>query len=247
MGECYKKHTATFLIMGENCTRNCRFCSVSKKNVCALDINEPRNVADAAVKLGLRHVVVTSVTRDDLNDGGASHFAKTAECLRNSLPGASIELLVPDFQGREASLDTVINAKPDIFAHNLETVPRLYHDVRPMADYSRSLRVLEYVKIKNRGMITKTSLMLGLGETQDEVEKVMDDIVNAGCDIMTLGQYLRPSRNHYEVKEYITPEQFENYAEIGRKKGLRYVFAAPLVRSSYNAAEAYDEVMKKRG
>ncbi len=242
MGECYRKRTATFLILGENCTRHCRFCNVSKNRACSLDPDEPAHVADAAVKLGLKHVVVTSVTRDDLPDGGAEHFVKTVQAIRAALPDANIELLVPDFKGDFNAVDTVVDAEPDIFAHNVETVPRLYAQVRPEADYDRSVSVLAYAKLRRPGMVTKTGIMVGLGETEAEVVQVMDDLVRVGVDILTVGQYLRPTKAHLPVAEYVTPQQFDRYARLGRERGLKYVFSAPLVRSSYHAAEAFDTV-----
>ena len=245
LGECYKKHTATFLIMGENCTRHCRFCNVSKNMVCPLDENEPKNVALAAKKLGLKHVVITSVTRDDLDDGGASHFVKVVREIRAELDGAVIELLIPDLQGNHDALSLILAENPEIFSHNVETVPRLYETVRPQADYKRSLDVLLFAKEYNSKQVTKTGIMVGLGETPEEVYSVMDDLVNVGCDILTIGQYLRPSKQHIELAEYVTPAQFDKYAEIGKKKGFKYVFSAPLVRSSYHAAEAYDAAREK--
>lgn len=244
MGECYRKRTATFMILGDNCTRHCRFCNVSKRCVTAVDEKEPQHVAEAAQKLGLKHVVVTSVTRDDLPDGGAAHFAATVHALRAALPDAAVELLIPDLLGDTAAIDLVLEARPDILGHNLETVPRLYSAVRPEADYRRSLDVLRYTKETCPKMVTKTSIMVGLGETEEEVSALMDDARAVGTDIFVIGQYLRPTKQHLEVAEYVTPQQFERYAEIGRKKGFPYVFSAPLVRSSYHAAEAFAEVKK---
>lgn len=245
LGECYKKHTATFLIMGENCTRHCRFCNVSKNQVSPLDVNEPENVARAAKQLGLKHVVITSVTRDDLCDGGASHFVKVVRAVRREIPGAAVELLIPDMQGDKKALTLILDEKPEIFSHNVETVPRLYDSVRPQADYRRSLDVLSFAKLYNPDQITKTGIMVGLGETSDEVFAVMDDLIKVKCDILTIGQYLRPSKQHIELAEYVTPQQFEEYAKVGKGKGFKYVFSAPLVRSSYHAAEAYETVVAK--
>ena len=245
LGECYKKHTATFLIMGENCTRHCRFCNVSKNQVCPLDVNEPENVARAAKQLGLKHVVITSVTREDLCDGGASHFVKVVRAVRREIPGAAVELLIPDMQGDKKALTLILDEKPEIFSHNVETVPRLYDSVRPQADYRRSLDVLSFAKLYNPDQITKTGIMVGLGETSDEVFAVMDDLIKVKCDILTIGQYLRPSKQHIELAEYVTPQQFEEYAKVGKGKGFKYVFSAPLVRSSYHAAEAYETVVAK--
>ena len=242
IGECFKKHTATFLIMGRNCTRHCKFCNVAKNPATALDPKEPENVAKAAIQMQLRHIVITSVTRDDLPDGGARHFSETVKAVRSALPGATVELLIPDMGGIKQSLDIILSSDPDILGHNIETVPSLYSTVRPEADYCRSLAILEYVKQANPSIISKTGLMVGLGETYDEITKVMDDLAGIGCDILTIGQYLRPSKEHLEVKEYVTPQIFDEYASLGREKGISYVFSGPLVRSSYHAAEAYDKL-----
>lgn len=240
IGECFKKSTATFLIMGNNCTRSCKFCNVSKDPVCKLDPNEPKNIASATKSLNLKHVVITSVTRDDLLDGGADHFAKTISAVREVLPHTTVEVLIPDLKGIKTSLDVVIAAKPEIIGHNIETVPSLYSIVRPEANYRRSLEVLNYVKTKSPDTITKAGIMVGLGETFDEVCDVIDDVVRANCDIMTIGQYLRPSNQHISVKEFVTPETFEKYKEVGMKKGLRYIYSSPLVRSSYNAVDVFN-------
>ncbi len=246
MGECFKKNTATFMILGSNCTRHCRFCNVTKEGALAPDPREPQNVAEAAGQLGLSHIVVTSVTRDDLPDGGAAHFAKTIEALRQKLPKATVEVLIPDLKGHEASLDSVINARPDVIGHNVETVPSLYGRVRPEAQYRRSLEVLRYVKKTAPDIITKTGIMVGLGETPEEVGQVMDDLVEVGCDILTVGQYLRPTLSHIEVAEYVTPGQFDEYKALGEEKGIRFVASSPLVRSSYNALEALKEIRKEK-
>ncbi len=246
MGECFKKNTATFMILGSNCTRHCRFCNVTKEGALAPDPQEPQNVAEAASQLGLSHIVVTSVTRDDLPDGGAAHFAKTIEALRQKLPKATVEVLIPDLKGLEASLDSVINARPDVIGHNVETVPSLYGIVRPEAQYLRSLEVLRYVKKAAPEIITKTGIMVGLGETLEEVGQVMDDLVEVGCDILTVGQYLRPTLSHIEVAEYVTPGQFDEYKALGEEKGIRFVASSPLVRSSYNALEALKEIRKEK-
>lgn len=245
-GECFKNKTATFMILGENCTRNCRFCAVSKGTPTPLDPNEPENVAIAAKKLGLRHTVVTSVTRDDLPDGGAAHFAKTIRELKKLIPDSTVEVLIPDFQGNLDALRTVIAARPEIINHNVETVPSLYKTVRPMAIYERSLELLERVKRQGNGIHSKTGIMVGLGETQDEVLCVMDDLVNIGCDILTIGQYLSPSKQHLEIAEYITPAQFDEYKRLGLEKGFKYIASGPLVRSSYNAIEGMKEMEKNK-
>ena len=234
--ECFKSRTATFLILGDVCTRGCRYCAVAKGAPSMLDLEEPQHVAEAAEKLELRHVVVTSVTRDDLPDGGADHFAQTILALRKRLPMSTIEVLIPDFQGSEASLNLVIDAKPDIINHNVETVPSLYPVVRPQADYARSLELLR--RVKQAGLYSKTGFMVGLGETRQDVLALMDDLVAAGCDMLTIGQYLQPSRNHLPVVEFITPAQFDEYKEIALEKGIRFVASGPFVRSSYHAAEA---------
>nr|WP_240951388.1 lipoyl synthase [Caldanaerobacter subterraneus] len=234
MGECFARRTATFMIMGNICTRNCRFCAVEKGHPQPLDEEEPGRVAEAARRLGLKHVVVTSVTRDDLPDGGASHFAKTIYELKK-LPGVTVEVLVPDFMGNEEAIRTVVEAKPDVINHNVETVPRLYSRVRPKADYIRSLNLLKKVKELDPLILTKSGIMVGLGETEEEVIEVMKDLRDIDCDMMTIGQYLRPSHKHIEVAEYVTPEQFKRYEEIGYKLGFKHVASGPLVRSSYHA------------
>lgn len=238
LGECFQQHTATFMILGSQCTRNCRFCNVAHGTPEAVDPLEPLHIAEAAKHLGLRHVVITQVTRDDLPDGGASHFAKTIAAIRELCPSASIEVLISDMKGDRISLNTIIAAHPEVINHNIETVSSLYPMVRPEADYRRSLDVLRYVKATDASIRTKTGIMVGLGETDEEVFRTMDDALAAGCDIFTIGQYLRPSREHIEMKEYVVPEKFDLYKAIGMQKGFRYVASSPLVRSSYRAAEA---------
>ncbi len=239
-GECFKAGTATFMILGDKCTRNCGFCAVAKGRPLPPEPAEPEHVAYAAVKLGLKHVVVTSVTRDDLPDGGASHFAAVITELKARLPGSTVEVLIPDFKGSEEALNTVIGAKPNIINHNLETVPSLYKTVRPQAVYERSLELLK--RVKKSGILVKTGIMAGLGETKEEVLSLIDDIAAIGCDILTIGQYLQPSKAHLPVAEYISPEQFEEYKLAALEKGIRYAASAPLVRSSYSAAEAMKEL-----
>ncbi|MDR1691891.1 MAG: lipoyl synthase [Oscillospiraceae bacterium] len=236
LSECFRKGTATFMIMGSQCTRNCRFCKVTHGEPSPLDPDEPARVAEAVAALKLSHAVVTSVTRDDLPDGGAAHFAKVIEEVRKTSPDATVEVLIPDMKGDTASLDIVLRAKPDVLNHNIETVPSLYSRIRPEADYRRSLFVLEYCA--GKGALTKTGMMVGLGETEEEVFRTMEDILAVGCGLLTVGQYLRPSKQHPEVVEYVTPEQFERYRIMGEQKGFRYVASAPLVRSSYRAGEA---------
>ncbi len=234
IAECFGKGTATFMIMGNICTRNCRFCAVEKGKPLPLDEEEPKRVAEAARRLNLRHVVVTCVTRDDLEDGGAEHFAKTISELKK-IPGVTVEVLVSDFQGKDESIQTVVMAKPEIINHNVETVPRLYPEVRPMANYERSLYLLKRVKELDPSIYTKSGIIVGLGESEEEVIDVMKDLRKINCDIITIGQYLSPSRQHLEVKEYVAPEQFEKYRKVGYELGFKYVASAPLVRSSYNA------------
>ncbi len=244
VGECFSGGTATFLLLGDVCTRNCRFCAIKKGRPLPPDEGEPEKVALVAKRLGLSHAVVTSVTRDDLPDGGASHFASTIRSIRELNPGISVEVLVPDFGGRFSSLMKVLEVGPDVFNHNLETVPRLYPLVRPGASYRRSLELLQLAK--KEGSITKSGLMVGLGETQEEMIAVMDDLRERGVDILTLGQYLRPSRSQLEVKEYLPPEDFATYKEEALNLGFKWVSSGPFVRSSYQAKEAFDSV-KKRG
>lgn len=238
IGECCSKHTATFMIMGSNCTRNCRFCNVTCDKPTPLDIEEPENVAKAAKQLNLKHVVVTSVTRDDLPDGGAEHFAKVIRAIKDLCPDTTVEVLIPDLKGDEKALDTVLNANPDVLNHNVETVSELYSKVRPQAIYKRSLDVLRYCKKKRPDIKVKTGFMVGLGETDEQILKLMEDIYETGCDILTIGQYLRPSKEHAELKRYVTPEQFAEYKKQAMKIGIKYVASTPLARSSYKAFEA---------
>ncbi|WP_041424041.1 lipoyl synthase [Thermosediminibacter oceani] len=241
IGECFSRKTATFMIMGNICTRNCRFCAVEKGHPAPLDEDEPRRVAEAARALNLRHAVITCVTRDDLPDGGASHFARTVRELKK-IPGLTVEVLVSDFRGDEEAIRVVVESRPDVINHNLETVPRLYPAVRPMADYDRSLSLLKKIKELDPAIYTKSGIMVGLGESEEEVVDLMKDLVGVGCDMMTIGQYLRPSSSHIEVVEYVTPQQFERYRKIGYDLGFKYVASGPLVRSSYNAVEGMDTV-----
>ncbi|MGI6553773.1 MAG: lipoyl synthase [Clostridia bacterium] len=237
LGECFARRTATFMILGDRCTRNCRFCAVSSDTPSPVDPGEALRVAQAAAQLNLKHVVVTSVTRDDLPDGGAGHFAATIRAIRQYLPGAVIEVLVPDFNGEINALKTVIQAEPDIFNHNLETVSRLYPLVRPQSEYLRSLSVLEKAKDLSPGIYTKSGIMVGLGEREEEVISLMEDLRHINCDILTIGQYLQPSKKHVEVVEYVHPRVFEKYRRAGEKMGFLYVASSPYVRSSYNAGE----------
>lgn len=233
--ECWNSGTATFMILGNVCTRNCGFCNVRKGRPHALDQDEPRRVAEAVAALNLRYAVITSVTRDDLPDGGSGVFADTIKAIRTTSPGCRIEVLIPDFQGSESSLKTVLAAAPDVLNHNLETVPSLYSRVRPRADYQRSLRLLEHAA--SSGATTKTGLMLGLGEEIEEITAVVRDIHRAGTSILTLGQYLQPGRHHLPVQKFYHPEEFQELRRYALSIGLKRVVAGPLVRSSYHAAE----------
>jgi lipoic acid synthetase len=235
-GECFAEGTATFLVMGDACTRHCGFCAVSSCVPAPLDASEPARVAEAARRLGLRHVVVTSVTRDDLPDGGAAHMVAVIEAVRDALPDASVEVLTSDFAGSMESVDAVAAARPDVFNHNIETVPRLYATVRPQADYARSLAVLARVGDTAPEVPTKSGLMLGLGETPDEVLAVMSDLLGNGVKMLTLGQYLRPSVAHLAVERFVEPAEFARLAREGYRMGFDSVASAPFVRSSYHAA-----------
>jgi len=241
-GECFKNKTATFMILGSVCSRNCRFCDVTKGTPTLLDPCEPENVATAAEQLGLKHTVVTSVTRDDLPDGGAAHFASTIRALQSAMPDSTVEVLIPDFQGSIEALQTVIDARPDIINHNVETVPALYDAVRPMGIYKRSLELLHRVKTMTTGIYSKTGIMVGLGETQEQVLRVMDDLRAIDCYLLTIGQYLQPSKDHIDIAEYIHPDQFDEYKRIGLTKGFKYIASGPFVRSSYNAIEGMREM-----
>ncbi|WHH61737.1 lipoyl synthase [Petroclostridium sp. X23] len=238
--ECYNRKTSTFMIMGKICTRNCTFCGVEKAQVQPLDPEEPLHVAQAVKELGLKHVVVTSVTRDDLPDGGAGHFVNVIEKIRDLNEKTVVEVLIPDFDGNVDALSKVIDAKPEIIDHNMETVPRLYATVRPMAQYQRSLDLLENVKQKDNSILTKSGIMVGLGEHEEEVIQVLRDLRKVKCNFLTIGQYLQPSKKHHSIVEYIHPDVFERYKEIGLEMGFDYVESGPLVRSSYHADKAYN-------
>lgn len=233
MGECWGRGTATFMIGGNICTRSCKFCNTQTGKPLPLDKNEPLHVAESIQLMKLAHAVITSVDRDDLNDLGAAHWADTIHEIKRINPDTTIEVLIPDFQGREELVQMVIDAKPDIISHNMETVRRISPEVRSAADYDRSLKVIK--QIAQNGVVSKSGIMVGLGETPEEVEEVMDDLLEAGCEILTIGQYLQPTHKHYPVAAYITPEQFVKYKETGLGKGFRQVESAPLVRSSYHA------------
>lgn len=237
--ECYARRTATFMILGNVCTRPCGFCSVHKGQPDVLEDDEPERVAEAAARLGLRHVVITSVTRDDLPDGGADHFYRCILAVRQRT-GAAVEVLTPDFLGDPRAIDRVLEARPEVYNHNLETVPRLYKKVRGRADYQRSLDLLAYVKGRSPDVITKSGLMLGLGETIEELFEVLADLRGIGCDMLTLGQYLAPTLKHISVVRYVPPEEFDKLAALARTLGFRQVVAGPFVRSSYHADEMVD-------
>ena len=235
IGECFSRRTATFLIMGDVCTRNCGYCAIAPGRPAALDPEEPERVAETSANLGLRHVVVTSVTRDDLPDGGAAHFAETIRAIRRRSPSAVVEVLIPDFKGSRSALQTVLDEDPDVLNHNVETVPGLFRTVRPQGNYQRSLELLAGAKTGMRSGHTKSGLMVGLGETEEDVHQVMRDLRQVGCDIFTAGQYLRPSKAHLDVKKYWSPESFDRLKEYGESLGFLLVFSAPYVRSSYMA------------
>ena len=242
-GECFKNGTATFMIMGDVCSRNCQFCAVKKGKPLPLDPKEPIHIAQAAKYLKLKHVVVTSVTRDDLLNGGAEHFAQTVIVIKNFLPKSTVEILIPDFQGSREALQKVIEVHPEVINHNIETIERLYSSVRPIADYKTSLQLIKRVKIGNQDIITKSGIMLGLGEKKEEVVIAMKDLRKVNCDLLTIGQYLRPSPQHLKVKEYIHPDEFEVYRKIGMSLGFKHVLSGPLVRSSYHSGEILQNIL----
>jgi lipoic acid synthetase len=241
---CFAKPTAAFMLLGSSCTRGCGFCSVSHGRPLPPDPEEPRRVAEAAHEMALSYVVLTSVTRDDLPDGGASHFAATIRAVREALPGARVEVLTPDFKGDPGALGTVLGAVPDVFNHNVETVPRLYPEVRPRADYRRSVGLLARAARMAPSIRTKSGLMLGLGEGFEEVLGVMDDLRGAGCSMLTIGQYLRPGRRNLPVHSYVEPRVFERLGREARERGFEFVASAPMVRSSMNAEELYENKMQ---
>lgn len=246
-GECFSRGTATFLILGRTCTRNCTFCAIpSAEKPPAPDPLEPERIGRATAELGLKHVVITSVTRDDLEDGGASHFAETVTTLKRNDPQLIVEVLIPDFQGSRSALEAVLHSAPDIVNHNLETVPRLYPEVRPQAEYRRSIHLLAAVKEINPEKVTKSGLMVGLGEEREEVLRVMEELREVSCDLLTIGQYLQPSGWHHPVVRYIPPEEFEELRLEGEKMGFPGVFSAPFVRSSFHAAEVFEKILSPR-
>lgn len=239
IGECWSQKHATMMIMGDTCTRACAFCNVKTGRPAALDAAEPEHVANAVEKLGLRHVVITSVDRDDLGDGGAAHFADVIGAIRARTPATTIEILTPDFLRKDGALEKVTAAKPDVFNHNLETVPRLYPAIRPGARYFHSLRLLQRVKELDPTMFTKSGIMVGLGETREEVGQVMDDMRSANIDFLTIGQYLQPTRKHAAIDRFVTPDEFKSYETVARAKGFLLVSSSPLTRSSYHADEDF--------
>jgi len=243
-GECFARGTATFMILGDHCTRNCRFCAVEPGDPGPPRADEPEAVAEASRRLGLRYVVITSVTRDDLPDGGAAHFARTIAAVRAACEGARVEVLTPDFLGDTDAIDTVLAARPDVFNHNVETIARLYDAVRPQADYRRSLDVLAYAARRGEGLVTKSGLMVGLGETPDEVRRAMEDLRGVGCEVLTIGQYLAPSSAHVPVARFVEPAEFDRWRDEGLAMGFAAVAAGPFVRSSYHAEHVFDDARR---
>lgn len=243
-GKCFKSKSVTFMILGKNCTRNCNFCNVSYHEPMPVSQDEPVHIANAIAELGLKHAVITSVTRDDLPDQGANHFAKTVQSIKQKSPKTTVEVLIPDLQGKRELLAIIADAKPDVIGHNLETIAKLYPTVRPQAIYQRSLDVLKIVKALDSTIYTKSGIMVGLGETTDEVLALMDHLRTVGCDIMTIGQYLRPSEAHIEIAAYITPQTFAYYEEQAKLKGFKAIASGPFVRSSFNALEVFENSRK---
>ncbi len=237
LAECFEEGTATFLILGKVCTRHCRYCNVTHGEPLALDHGEPERLVGAAKEMGLKHVVITSVTRDDLQDGGASVFARCVELLRRNLPESRVEVLIPDFLGNMDALKAVLDSRPDVINHNLELVSSLFRELRPGGDYRRSLEVLRRVKESGYGIRSKSGFMVGLGEEIRDIESLIDDLSSVGCDFLTIGQYLQPSRNHWPVHRYYSPEEFDQIAEMAYRNGFKRVESGPLVRSSYHAAK----------
>jgi lipoic acid synthetase len=246
IGECWEKKHATMMIMGDVCTRACAFCNVKTGLPAPLDADEPRRIGEAVKEMGLHHVVITSVDRDDLPDGGAAHFAQVVRAIREKTPGVTIEILTPDFLRKPGAAEIVIDSKPDVFNHNLETAPRLYLSIRPGARYFASLRLLQKVKERDPNMFTKSGLMVGLGETREEVMQVMDDMRAAGVDFITIGQYLQPTRKHASIDRFVHPDEFKSYAAMARAKGFLMVSASPLTRSSHHAGEDFAKLKAAR-
>ena len=241
--ECYSKNTATFLIMGNVCTRNCKYCNIESARPAPLDKDEPKHLAEAVSELGLKYVVITSVTRDDLPDGGAKHFSKCIDEIRGLDGSIKIEILTPDFKGHKESLDMIISAHPDVFNHNIETVKSLFPKARPQGNYQRSLEVLKYIK-ENSDIVTKSGLMVGLGEREIEIEETLIDLKNAGVDIITIGQYIQPSKLHLPVEKYYTPDEFESLRNLAKETGFKNYQIDPLVRSSYHAAISWQSALE---
>ena len=246
IGECWNKRHATVMILGSVCTRACAFCNVATGRPDALDPHEPDRLAEAVGELGLAHVVITSVDRDDLPDGGAAHFARCIRRLRDTAPNTTVEVLTPDFRNKPGAVETVVDARPEIYNHNLETVPRLYADVRPGARYYGSLRLLERVKERDPTQFTKSGIMVGLGEAKEEVMQVMDDMRSAGVDFITIGQYLQPTRKHAAIDRFVHPDEFKSYEEIAKAKGFLVVSSSPLTRSSHHADEDFARLQAAR-
>jgi len=240
IAECWNHRTATFMILGDTCTRSCGFCNIKVGIPNEIDLNEPQRVADSVKKLNLRHAVITSVNRDELKDGGALIFAQTVKLIKEAMPATTVEILIPDFRGSEEAFEIIMSNPPDILNHNLETVQRLYHVVRPQAKYERSLNLIKWFKA--RGLKTKSGFMVGIGEKKDEVLELMNDLVSYGCNILTIGQYLQPTKMHLPVDRFVTPEEFRFYKEEGLKMGFKIVESSPLVRSSYHADEQAREI-----
>jgi lipoic acid synthetase len=246
VGECFANRTCTFMILGNICTRQCRFCAVEHGRPELINLDEPVAIALTARKLNLKHVIITTVTRDDLPEGGAGQFVATINAIHQELPATSIEVLISDLKGQSEPLIEIMQARPDIINHNIETVPRLYKDVRPQASYSRSLQILKWIGMWGDGIVSKSGLMLGLGETFEEIVDVLHDLRKADCDIVTLGQYLSPSPKHVPIERFVHPDEFKKFEKIGLEMGFLAVSAGPLVRSSYNASHTYKSILKKK-
>lgn len=244
IGKCWRNNHAAFIIMGNICTRNCAYCNVKTGKPLPLDENEPQKVAEAVRDMGLQHVVITTVTRDDLEDQGAAHFAKTVEKIREISPNTSIEVLTADFKNKMFAAEILIKSNPDVFNHNIETVSRLYNKVRRGANYYNSLRLLEFAKNSNKSLYTKSGIMVGLGETDHEIYNTMDDLLEAKVDFLTIGQYLQPTKNHWPVDRYVTPEEFEKYKKVAEEKGFKMVSSSPFTRSSFFAGDDFQKLKK---
>jgi len=242
IGECFGRKTTTFMILGDRCTRRCSYCDVSHDRPFPPDPEEPKSIAKAVKALNLKYIVITSVNRDDLPDGGASHFASVVRTIKKEIPDSKVEVLIPDFLGDRKALQVVADSKPDVINHNIETVPSLFPVVRHRGDYRRSLRIIRWIKEINDGIISKSGIMVGLGETEEEILKVMEELIENNCEVLTIGQYLRPSTSHYPVKKYYTQQEFERLKEVGYRIGFKKVFSGTLVRSSYHAEDIYENI-----